>query len=110
MDESRFRQADELFREALDYAPAEREKFLRDACGDDAELLAEVESLLQHDARAPDDFMQTAGAPEGQDSNPEETAEFARPDLPIAQIPQIEGYEIVRELGRGGQAVVYEAF
>ena len=39
----RFRQ---IFQSALDQAPDERSAFVRDACGDDRDLRAEVESLL----------------------------------------------------------------
>ncbi len=45
--------AKDIFLEALDRPPDQREAFLREACGDDAGLRREVESLLDfHDAHA----------------------------------------------------------
>ncbi len=47
MTASRWRQIRDLFQAALRHEPAARPGFLEDACGDDAELRREVESLLE---------------------------------------------------------------
>ena len=45
----RWERIQELFVQAAALLPAEPTSFLTQACGDDAELLAEVTSLLEHD-------------------------------------------------------------
>jgi hypothetical protein len=46
MTPERWRRAKELFHEALERAPAERDRMLAEACAGDAELRAEVEALI----------------------------------------------------------------
>src|ERR1700761_9409809 len=41
----------ELFQSAADLDPAEQEAFLRNACGDDSQLLIDVLSMLNEDSR-----------------------------------------------------------
>ncbi|MFW6078344.1 MAG: hypothetical protein ACODAE_01905 [Gemmatimonadota bacterium] len=50
MNRERWRSVQEIFLEARDLEGTERERFLADACGDDAALLDEVRSLLAADA------------------------------------------------------------
>ena len=57
MTAERMRRANELYKQALERPPEERAAFLAEACGDDAELQAEVDSLLEHDGQADADFM-----------------------------------------------------
>lgn len=47
MDSERLKQFEEIYHAALEIAPAAREAFLRNRCGDDAQLRHEVESLLR---------------------------------------------------------------
>ena len=50
MTPERWQQIDQLFHAALGYEPAQRADFLISACGDDAALRLEVESLISsHD-------------------------------------------------------------
>lgn len=49
MDGGRFERMEELYHAAREREPAERVAFLREACGDDEELRAEVEALLAQD-------------------------------------------------------------
>jgi len=54
MERARWRTIDDLFQAALDRAPGDRAAFLEHACGADAALRREVESLLTADAGASD--------------------------------------------------------
>jgi serine/threonine-protein kinase len=49
---SRWSRVEELFHGALERAPAEREAYLREACGGDEELRREVQSLLAEERSA----------------------------------------------------------
>ena len=51
MTPERWRRIDDLFDAALQLAPAERESWLREACGGDEDLRAEVDRLLAGDER-----------------------------------------------------------
>jgi serine/threonine protein kinase/Tol biopolymer transport system component len=101
MTPERYQQVGKLFDEALEYAPAERSAFLKQAAGDDTELRLAVEKLLAHQV---------------------ESAEFlARPALDVAaallarnQTPSVIGqqlghYRILSLLGAGGMGEVYAA-
>ena len=82
---------------ALETGPAERAAFVAAACGEDAELRAEVESLLAFEEES-EAFIEEplfgrfAGGPEG---------------LTAGQ--RIGPYRVVREIGRGGMGAVYLA-
>ena len=58
MDAERHARVKELFFRAIELEEAERSRFLEDACGSDAALRAELESLLTHFLRSdlPEDF------------------------------------------------------
>ena len=96
----RWQQVNELFHAASDLGPAAREALLEQTALTDTELVAEVRSLLA--MHKPDDrFLEQpawAVAP---------TLAF---DEPLTQPGTMTGpYRIVREIGRGGMGVVYEA-
>ena len=57
---SRFERVQELVLGATEQPPDTRRAWLVDACGDDADLLREVESLLAH-ADSEDPRLQTGG-------------------------------------------------
>jgi serine/threonine protein kinase len=95
MDADRRARADELLDRALDLPPADRAGYLAAACPGDPTLRAAVESLVAHAERADaDGFLR--------DPTP-------LPPRPAAPRPTVPGYEVVRELGRGGAGVVYLA-
>ncbi len=129
---NRDRRALQLFELALD-VPADRlDGFFRETCGDDVQLRRRVESLLaiQSDAR---DFLPATDrtgpsrilAEMTTDVDEVETVNLLRrPEAPVRaeigdrgeriesgtfRFEQYEGYQIRREIGRGGMGIVYEA-
>ena len=93
MSRERMRRIEELFGAALDRPVDERDAFLDEACGDDADLRAELEDLLRRDER--------------------EDTELPLPQIVVQEsesVPErIGAYRIVRPIGEGGFAVVYLA-
>ncbi|MCZ6834908.1 MAG: serine/threonine-protein kinase [Planctomycetota bacterium] len=85
----------EIFLKVSRADPASREELLTEACGNDAGLRAEVESLLKHhdkpDSPLDKPILGDLAGPE--DNHPE----------------QIGSYRILRVLGEGGMGIVYLA-
>ncbi|HET7294832.1 MAG TPA: protein kinase [Vicinamibacteria bacterium] len=96
----RWRRVDALVEAALERPPGERPAFLDHACGGDAELRREVESLLDHDRT--DDFLESPAASEAARlAGAGEAASLA--GLRIGR------FEVLGRIGSGGMGEVYEA-
>ena len=90
----------QLFLEAARLPDAERDQWLGDQCKNEEELLSEVQELLRYHDMSFDPL---------EFSPPHPAGEFY-PDLNRQMgLPTVPGYRIVREIGTGGQAIVFEA-
>jgi tetratricopeptide (TPR) repeat protein/predicted Ser/Thr protein kinase len=100
MKSDRWSLVEEIFQGALERPPAERRRYVENACKSDKDLLSEIESLLESDndsertlrSLIADDLKETAQA-----SSPSETG------------LQLGPYHLVRELDSGGMGIVYLA-
>src|SRR5688500_17473724 len=93
-----------------DQAPRHAKPSVAELCANDPQLLREVERYIR--ARLAPAAHTTAAPPPPPEQDPGGVAP-PPPTQPRAKhgisVSAIEGYRLVRELGRGGQAVVYEA-
>ncbi|GMU84447.1 MAG: hypothetical protein AMXMBFR47_43160 [Planctomycetota bacterium] len=102
MTPDRWQRVNTVFHRAVALPPDSRRAFLRESCGDDAELMREVESLLEYEARD-SDFLNHATA-----LAPPAAAAHAR--LAEAVEGQVIGpWRLVRPIGRGGMGAVWLA-
>jgi hypothetical protein len=96
----------DLHHRALAHAPADRARFLRDACGDDEALRQEVESLLRFESAA-DGFLArpaVAALAEAPGSDLTQTVTTA------SMVGRTLGsYTITARIGAGGMGEVYRA-
>ena len=90
MTTDRWSRVNELFHQALELHDGAREDFLARACGDDATLRAEVDSLLAAHGQASGGFLET-------------------PLLEERPLREVGPWRVVRELGRGGMGTVFLA-
>lgn len=97
MDASRYQRAVAVFERCLGQEPGGRGAILDAECGDDSELREQVEGMLAADA--------ARGSAVDQPLMDRLLESIEEPRLP----DHIGAYRVVREIGRGGMGVVYEA-
>jgi serine/threonine-protein kinase len=99
MDHATWTRIETLFGQALELPPTKRDAFLRQSCGGDTLLLHEVMQLLNHHEQANDFF----------DSLGQSLHQGWHEAAPLHPGERVGSYEIIREIGQGGMAVVYLA-
>jgi hypothetical protein len=117
----------EVFSRALDCpTPAERGRYLTEACGSNTALRAEVEALLRAHADAGsflgqpalDEVLPTADRAAGSadpTAQPEAGEEkvslsFLKPSQKPGSLGRLDHYEVCELIGRGGMGIVLKAF
>lgn len=106
MTPEKFKRVDELFNEVRGMPSESRGRFLAHACGDDAELRREVESLLGFDDR-PQTYLKTPAIKAGLHLTMGGVA--PPPWLKVHTPERIGHYKVDRIIGEGGFGVVYLA-
>jgi hypothetical protein len=97
MSDVRWRCANGLFHAALEREAGARETFLRDACGDDAELYGDVASLIAADEGTPNGVLERLGEAMA--------ADWAAGTVPASLVGQrVDRYQVVAHLGSGAWA------
>src|SRR5262245_14446962 len=100
MSPNRWEQINRIYDAAVDVEEKKRASFLEEACGEDAELRQEVESLLAYDRQAKHFINQPAL---------QATAEKLASEPPSLVGRRLGPYQIQSVLGAGGMGEVYKA-
>jgi eukaryotic-like serine/threonine-protein kinase len=110
----RWRRIEEVFHAALDLEPQARPAFLQQACGDDNELIKEVESLLDSSDKTTD-FVPQAVLEVAHEMSAEDPHNVATGiqsgffKMTIAAGAELAHYKVISMLGAGGMGEVYLA-
>ncbi len=115
MTPERWKQIEGVFDAAMDLAPGERDSYLAEECGTDAELRRQVEMLIRSHEQAGSFIEEPAvagvigseAAAAGYDLGTTDASFQEEPAPFIGR--RVGSYRIVRELGRGGMGAVYLA-
>ena len=103
MDSERWQRVNQVFLEAIEREAEARTEFLAESCGDDTELIAEVESLIESHESADDSFLVSSSL----NVKSQMPGLAATVDEFIGQT--IGAYEVRRRIGSGGMGNVYLA-
>ncbi|MEM8946952.1 MAG: serine/threonine-protein kinase [Planctomycetota bacterium] len=101
MDQNRFDRLQQLFLKACELEESQRAAWIDRQCEGDAEFAQELRGMLEQHER-------TVSPLDGQAVVASEVRQ-ALADAEEARLPSIDGYELLREVDRGGQSIVYEA-
>ena len=106
MTPERWQQIEAIFHETLELGDGERAKFVRERAGNDIELIAEVEKLLEQFGEA-SSFIEQPLYDNARTGFLSALFDDTDDDPMVGKV--LGSYRIEREIGRGGMGAVYEA-